>query len=94
MARTACRAVRPVRRGQQRLFKLQERLLSQCDEQIPSTSAAGELTLGNTIRTSLTFLDPSQGLADTEFRNVRSTRSVASQRLTVRTLCMPLSVPT
>ena len=42
----------------------------------------------------LAFLGPSQGFADTEFRNVRPTRSVASRRLTVRTLCMPLSVPT
>ena len=42
-----------------------------------SAIAAGELTSGNTIRTSLTFLGPSQGLADTEFRIVRSTRSVA-----------------
>ena len=48
---------------------------------IASASAiAGELTSRNTTRTSL--------------RNVRSTRSVASRRLTVRTLCMPLSVPT
>ena len=59
-----------------------------------SAIAAGELTSGNTIRTSLTFLGPSQSLADTEFRNAKSTRSVASRRLTVRTLCMPLSVPT
>ena len=48
-----------------------------------SAIAAGELTSGNTIRTSLTFLGPSQGLADREFRNAR---------LTVRTLCMPLSL--
>ena len=59
-----------------------------------SAMAAGELTSGNTTQTSLTFLGPSQGLADTEFRNVRSTRSVVPRRLTVRTLCMPLSVPT
>ena len=57
-----------------------------------SAMAAGELTSGNTIRTSLTFLSPSQGLADTEFRNMRSTRSVTSRRLTVRTLCMSLSL--
>ena len=55
-----------------------------------SAIAASELTSGYTIRTSVTILGPSQGLADTEFRNVRSTRSVTSQRQTVRTLCMSL----
>ena len=52
-----------------------------------SAIAAGELTPGNTTRTSFALLGPSQGLADT-VRKVRSTRSVAFGRLSVRTLCL------
>ena len=59
-----------------------------------SAIAVKELTSGNTTRTSFALLSPSQGLAVTVFRKVRSNRSVASRRLTVRTLCMPLCVPT
>ena len=36
---------------------------------LPPRPSLQELTSGNAIRTSLTFLGPSQGLADTEFRN-------------------------
>ena len=42
--------------------------------------AAGALTSGSTTRTSFALLGPSQGLAVTVFRKVRSTRSVASRR--------------
>ena len=52
-----------------------------------SAIAAGELTSGNTTRFSFALLGPSQGLAVTVFRKVRSNRSVTSRCLTVRTLC-------
>ena len=59
---------------------------------IASASAivAGELIKQHHSHASHT-LGLSQGLADTGFRNVRSTRSVASRRLTLRTLSMPSS---